>query len=315
MGLTGPELRLRVVAAQLQGDGVTSYEMADPDGANLPAWSPGAHVDVHLPSGTVRQYSLCGDHVDRRRYRIAVLELPSGRGGSVEAHRELRPGTLVGVGPPRCAFSLVEADRYLFIAGGIGITPLLPMMREVQRRRLPWELVYCARSSRHFSFVDELRGLGPDRVRFVAEDVDGRPDLGDLVRGAAGSAVFCCGPIGLMDGMAEEMAVAGRDDLRLERFTADPVIVGGNGFTVELARSGVVIDVPDDRSVLDAVRAAGVDAPSSCEMEICGTCETKVLAGTVDHRDELLTDAEKAQGTTMMICVSRAACPRLVLDL
>lgn len=315
MGSTEPDLSLQVMATQLQGVGVTSYVLVHSGGADLPAWEPGAHVDVHLPSGAVRQYSLCGDPDDRTCYRIAVLELPSGRGGSVELHQELRPGVMVGVGQPRSAFTLVDAERYVFVAGGIGITPLLPMIREVQHQGLPWELSYCARSARHFSFVDELRALGSDRVRFLAEDVDGRPDLAELVRGSAGSVVFCCGPAGLMDGLAAEMTAAGRDDLHLERFTPHPVTVDGSGFTVELARSGTVVDVPDDRTVLEAVRAAGVDVDSSCEMGICGTCETKVLSGTVEHRDELLTDAEKAQGTTMMICVSRAACPRLILDL
>ncbi|WP_263997304.1 PDR/VanB family oxidoreductase [Mycobacterium yunnanensis] len=295
--------------------GVTSYELSDPDGVALPGWSPGAHIDVHLPSGMVRQYSLCGDVADRTHYRIAVLELPTGRGGSAEAHRELRPGAIVATSMPRSAFTLVEADRYLFVAGGIGITPILPMIREVDRAGLPWELTYCARSVRHFSFVEELHALGPDRVRFLAEDVDGRPDLGALARGSHGAAVFCCGPAGLMDGLTAHMRVAGRDDVHLERFTPPSAATGLGGFAVELARSGIVLEVPDDRTVLEAVRAIGVDVDSSCEMGMCGTCETKVLEGTVDHRDELLTEAEKAAGTTMLICVSRAACPKLVLDL
>lgn len=313
-----PDLQLRVTAALLEGEGVTSYELSSVDGTDLPAWSPGAHLDIHLPSGTVRQYSLCGDVSDRSRYRIAVLELPDGRGGSVEAHRELRPGMLVGTGLPRSQFSLVDAPRYVFVAGGIGITPLLPMIRAVHRDGLPWELVYAARSAAHFCFTDELSALSADRVRFVAEDADGRPDLSALATSAAGAAVFCCGPAGLMDALSLEMTAVGQaDNLYTERFAAAPISDDSvsEGFVVELTQSAVTVQVSPDQTILEAVREAGVDAPSSCEMGICGTCETKVLSGRIDHRDELLTDDEKAGGATMMICVSRAACPRLVLDL
>ncbi|MCV7226671.1 PDR/VanB family oxidoreductase [Mycolicibacterium komossense] len=313
-----PDLLLRVTAARFESDGVTSFELAATDGATLPAWTPGAHIDIHLPSGRVRQYSLCGDIADRTRYRIAVLELTGGRGGSVEAHRELRPGVVIGASAPRSAFALVDAARYVFIAGGIGITPLLPMINSLERTGTPWELTYCARSAQHFSFAGELRSLGGGKVRLLAEDVDGRPDLGTLVADADGAAVFCCGPAGLMDSLAAQMTAAGRDDVHIERFTtANPPSgsVVSELFTVELARSGLTIDVGRNQSVLEAVRSAGVDAPASCEMGICGTCETKVLSGTVAHRDDLLTDDEKRQGSTMMICVSRAAGPRLVLDL
>ncbi|CUR58002.1 Oxidoreductase [metagenome] len=312
---------LRVMAARWQAEGVTSYELACPSGRPLPPWAPGAHIDVHLPSGKVRQYSLCGDPADTSRYRVAVLELLEGRGGSVEVHRELRPGVSVAVGLPREDFALVDAERYVFVAGGIGITPILAMVRECERRGKPWELVYGARTPQHFAFTGELVSLGADRIRFLAADVDGRPDLAAIVKDSEGAAVFCCGPSGLMDALSAEMADAGRSgDLHLERFApatpgAGSDLDGGDGFEVELARSAVLLPVSADQSILDAIRGAGIEHPSSCEMGFCGTCETAVLEGVVDHRDDLLTAEERAVGDTMMVCVSRAKCRRLVLDL
>ncbi|MFV9452664.1 PDR/VanB family oxidoreductase [Rhodococcus sp. NM-2] len=307
-------LSLRVVVARWEAESVTSYEFARADGGELPAWEPGAHVDVHLPSGTVRQYSLCGDPADSTRYRIAVLELPAGRGGSVEVHRELRPGRLIEVGRPRSNFALTEADRYVFVAGGIGVTPMLPMIREVQRRGETWELVYGARTAEHFAFVNELDASA---VQLVPQDTSGHLDLEAIVASSAGAAVYCCGPTPLMDALVERMSKAGRaDDLYLERFAASaPTVASSCEFEVELARSEKVVPVRPDQTVLEAVRDAGIDHPSSCEMGICGSCEVKVLGGDVDHRDDLLTETERAQCNSMMICVSRARGDRLVLDL
>ncbi|WAM17782.1 PDR/VanB family oxidoreductase [Rhodococcus sp. JS3073] len=307
-------LPLRVVAAHWEARSITSYEFARADGGELPAWEPGAHVDVHLPSGMVRQYSLCGDPADSTRYRIAVLELPAGRGGSVEVHRELRPGRPIRIGRPRSNFGLAEADRYVFVAGGIGITPMLPMIREVQRRGGTWELVYGARTAEHFAFVSELDASA---VQLVPQDTSGHLDLESVVASSAGAAVYCCGPTPLMDALVERMSKAGRaDDLYLERFAASAPMVASSGeFEVELARSEKFVQVRPDQTVLEAVRDAGIDHPSSCEMGICGSCEVKVLGGDVDHRDDLLTESERAQCNSMMICVSRARGDRLVLDL
>ena len=306
-------LRLRVRSARWEAEGITSFRLARVDGAALPPWTPGAHLDLHLPSGAIRQYSLCGDPADLSAYRIAVLEQPHGRGGSVEAHRELRPGVLVEVGVPRTHFDLVEAEQYVFVAGGIGITPLLPMVREVRRRGARWHLIYGARSAGHYAFAAELRRLGAGAVRFV----DGVLDLAGIVAGSTGAQIYACGPAGLLDALTELMRRAGRaGELHLERFATAPVATApGGGFEVELARSGLRVPVGADETILEAVRAAGVEVPSSCETGICGTCETKVLAGTIEHRDELLTEGERATGSTMMVCVSRASCPRLVLDL
>jgi len=311
-------LALRVIAARWEAESVTSFEFACPDGSDLPSWEPGAHVDVHLPSGKVRQYSLCGDPAQRDRYRIAVLELPDGRGGSVEAHHELRPGRIIDIGVPRSNFALTDADRYVFVAGGIGITPILPMIREVARRGIKWELVYGAKSDAHFAFTGEL---DTDSVRVVAQDTDGLIDLDAVVASAAGAAVYCCGPAPLMDSLIERMEAAGRgDDLHIERFSTAPVAAADTAddgeFEIELARCELVVSVRPDQSVLEAVREAGVDHPSSCEMGFCGTCETPLISGDVDHCDDLFTEEERATSASMLICVSRSkGCSRLVLDI
>jgi len=300
--------------------GIRSFEFVAEQGRQLPSWLPGAHIDVHLPSGTVRQYSLCGEPRAGDRYRIAVLELPDGRGGSVEVHRELREGVVVELGPPRNDFQLAEAPAYVFVAGGIGITPILAMIRHVARAGKPWRLVYGARTAAHFAFTDELDRLAAETwgmVEYVAQDTDGHPDLGAIVRGSIGQGVYCCGPAPLMDALGAEMAAQGRaGQLVIERFTPAPPAGADDGasFEVELVDSGITVTVEPDQSILEAIRVAGVDAPSSCEMGICGTCETTVISGEVDHRDSLLTDDERAAGDVMMICVSRAACPRLVLQ-
>ncbi|AQA06575.1 oxidoreductase [Mycobacterium sp. MS1601] len=309
-------MQVRVTATRWEAHRVTSFELAPVDGQNLPPWSPGAHIDVRLPSGTVRQYSLCGDLANRQAYRIAVLELPQGRGGSLEVHRELRAGTVLTIGAPRSNFALVDADRYVFVAGGIGITPLLPMIQHVAERGIKWELFYGARSREHFAFLGRL---GNDSVHLVAQDTDGLIDLEQVVAESVGAALYCCGPRPLMDALSARMLREHRTaDLHIEHFGATAVPSGDvaqDGFDLELARSGVVVTVPAGQSVLEAVRGAGVDHPSSCEMGFCGTCEARVLSGAVDHRDELLTEEEKARGTTMLICVSRAAGERLALDI
>ncbi|WP_433826645.1 PDR/VanB family oxidoreductase [Actinoplanes sp. CA-015351] len=302
-------LSLRVTESRWEAEGIVSFTLASGD--PLPVWEPGAHVDVHLPSGLVRQYSLCGDPADRSKYRIAVLALPGGRGGSLEAHRELRPGQVIRVGVPRQTFPQAEADRYVFVAGGIGITPLLPMIRAAVRSGAPWELVYGARSAAHFAFAAEIG------ISEAVHLIDAPLDLEKIVAGSAGAKVYACGPGGMLDALQTLMEAAGRgSELHVERFAA-PISASAavTGFEVELTRTGIVVPVGPESSILESVRAAGADVPSSCEMGFCGTCETKVLSGAVDHRDDLLTEEERAQGGTMMICVSRAASARLVLDL
>ncbi|MEU0042891.1 2Fe-2S iron-sulfur cluster-binding protein [Streptomyces werraensis] len=304
-------------------DGVLAVRLAATGGGWLPAWEPGAHVDLVLPSGTVRQYSLCGDPADRDTYRVGVLHVPDGRGGSAEVHR-LRPGQTLTVRGPRNRFPLVLADHYLFIAGGIGITPLLPMIRRVEAAGLDWRLLYGGRSRATMAFTDDLLALGGDRVQVVPEDTDGLPDLAAALSDAPpGAAVYCCGPEPLIAALEQTMAADFPHlHLHVERFApanSGPAAPGGptsaNRFEVELARSRTVLPVPADRSLLEVIREAVPDATASCEEGFCGACKVTVLDGTPDHRDEVLGPGERGRTDVIYPCVSRARSSRLVLDL
>ncbi|WP_282794301.1 PDR/VanB family oxidoreductase [Streptomyces sp. CC224B] len=308
-------LRLRVARHERIADGVVRLRL---EGADLPAWEPGAHLDLVLPSGRVRQYSLCGDPADTSSYTVAVRRIGAdagGRGGSREVHEALRPGREVEVRGPRNRFPLTaDAPAYVFVAGGIGITPVLPMVRAVEARGGTWRLLYCGRGRASMPFLEEVEEFGRQRVAVVAGDEDGRPDVAGFLAGAAGdgAAVYACGPEGLMDAVAA--ALPGTCSLHLERF-APRAAAGGGGhaFEVELRRSGRTVAVGPDTTVLAAVRAALPGTAYSCEQGFCGTCQQRVLEGEIEHRDELLTDAERSG--TMLLCVSRARGERIVLDL
>ncbi|MFE0728998.1 PDR/VanB family oxidoreductase [Streptomyces antibioticus] len=292
-------LRLRVAARETPADGVVRLRL---EGRDLPRWEPGAHIDVVLPSGLVRQYSLCGDPADSGSYTIAARLVADGRGGSREVHEELREGTEVEVRGPRNRFPLVAAPSYLFVAGGIGITPVLPMLRALPEGA-DWRLVYAGRTRASMPFLAEVEAFGGERVTVV----EGRPDAGALpAELPEGTAVYCCGPEGLMAAVAERFPA-----VRIERFGARAA--AGGAFEVELRRTGRVVTVPADSSVLSAVRAELPGTLYSCEQGFCGTCQQRVIEGEVDHRDELLTDDERAD--SMLICVSRAHTERLVLDM
>ncbi|CAO3382506.1 PDR/VanB family oxidoreductase [Azospirillum argentinense] len=307
---------LRVHHMERAAPQVLLLELRDPDGGDLPHYEPGAHIDVHLPDGAVRSYSLCGDPADRSAYRIAVLNVPGGR-GSRFIHGDLRLGTTVTVAPPRNNFRFDAAPRTLFIAGGIGITPLLPMIRAASRRGADWTLHYCVRSAAEAPFLAELRDLGNGDVVVHAADEGRRLAVTDLMAATPDDTlVYCCGPQRLMDAVAD--AARPSQDVRFEWFTpradAGRDAAPDGRFEVVCARSGVTVTVTEGTSVLDALDAAGVRVDSSCEQGICGTCETAVLEGKPDHRDSVLSDAERAAGKSMMICVSRARSARLVLD-
>jgi ferredoxin-NADP reductase len=308
---------LRVTAKEVQADGVLTLELAAPSGGRLRDWTPGSHIDLVLPNGLTRQYSLCGDRFDPFRYRVGVLREPAGRGGSAFVHDELAVGDLVGVGGPRNNFPLVPSEQYLFVAGGIGITPLLPMIDQARRLGADWRLLYGGRRRASMAFRDELGPHG-DRVLLRPEDEFGLLDLrGFLGEPRDGVRLYCCGPAPLLAAMEAVAAEWPPHALRTERFVADEraAPVRSTPFEVELARTGVTVTVSTGATVLDAVGAAGVDVLSSCRQGICGTCETTVLAGEPDHRDTLLDDDERAAGDCMYICVSRASSDRLVLDL
>lgn len=296
--------------------GVVSLVLEGADGAALPSWEPGAHVDLHLPTGLVRQYSLCGAAGDPA-WRVAVLREPTSRGGSAWLHEESRIGTPLLASAPRNHFPLAPATEYLFVAGGIGVTPLLPMVAAVDAAGLPWTMAYGGRSSTSMAFLDDLAPHG-DRVRVTAQDRDGLIDLDALLRAPRPDvAVYCCGPDALLVEVERRCAGWPPGTLHVERFQPKEGALDGpsGAFEVDLAASGITVTVRADQSIVDAVEEAGIDAVSSCREGTCGTCETTVLDGVPDHRDSFLTEDEQDAGTTMMICCSRSAGPRLVLDL
>ncbi len=312
------DLRLRVTRRRTGAEGVVVLDLADPSGADLPEWSPGAHVDLRLPGEVTRQYSLCGDPADRTTWRIGVLREAQGRGGSQHVHEALHEGAEVDVRGPRNHFELVPSPRYLFLAGGIGITPLLPMLAAAEAAGAEWELHYGGRSRRSMAFLEALEEATGTRVTLHPQDEVGLIDLDRLLgTQRPGTRVYCCGPEPLLQAVERHCADWPAGTLHLERFApkdvGEPVLTGS--FEVELATSGLSLTVPPEKSVLQVVEEAGIAVLSSCQEGTCGTCETPVLDGAVDHRDSLLTPAEQAANDTMFICVSRAACPRLVLEL
>ena len=304
-----------------EAEGVLSVELVHPDGKPLPAWEPGAHIDLHL-GGRIRQYSLCGDPADTTRYRIGVLNEPASRGGSAHVHGVLRPGATLTVKGPRNHFALVDAQAYLFIAGGIGITPLLAQARAATARGAAWQLWYGGRTRGSMAFGDELTALatGEDTVTFHPQDQHGHLDLARILSQAGpGTQVYCCGPeplLAAVESACDELGLRRR--LHTERFAAvkvQPPDGGERSFEVRTRRSGLTVQVGPQQSIVDALEGAGITVETSCREGICGTCETAVLDGTPDHRDLLLSTEEQAGGRSMMICVSRCASECLVLDI
>ncbi|MEV4762437.1 PDR/VanB family oxidoreductase [Micromonospora chokoriensis] len=295
---------------------VVAISLGRPDGADLPDWTPGAHIDLELGAGLTRQYSLCGDPADRSVLRIAVQREPDGRGGSRLAHERLTVGATVRVRGPRNTFRLVAARRYLFVAGGIGITPIAPMVAAADAAGADWRLVYGGRSRATMAFATTLRERYGDRVNLCPQDETGLLDLAGLLGRPDDRLVYCCGPEPLLKAVEERCLGWPPGRLHVERFT--PLATTGGEETtieVELVLSGKTVTVPPGTPILQAVEEAGVSVLSSCREGTCGTCETPVLDGVPDHRDSLLTAQERAAGDTMMICVSRARTPRLVLEL
>jgi ferredoxin-NADP reductase len=315
-------IRLTVIDRQVvaRDQDVVALTMAAADGQPLPRWHPGAHLDIRLPSGKLRQYSLCGDPDDTRSYRIAVRRIVDGGGGSIELHDALATGATITTHGPRNAFPLTvpgygsPSQRFRFVAGGIGITPILPMLSLAERLGVDWSMVYAGRSRDSLPFIDEVSRFG-DRTVIRTDDVSGLPTAAELLGDCQdGTTVYACGPAPMLT--AIRTALAGRDNVELhfERFAAPPVI-DGREFTVSIASTGQDVVVGADETLLAALRRADVSASYSCQQGFCGTCRTRVLGGAVDHRDTLLTEPERAGGM-MLICISRAANgERLVLDM
>ncbi len=311
-------MHVSVVQMKLEADNIVSLDLRRADGGDLPPWSPGAHVDVVLKSGLVRQYSLCGTPADLSAYRIAVLREAAGRGGSREIHDSLRLGDVVELRGPRNHFALGAAERYVFIAGGIGITPILPMIEEVAARNAAWSLFYFGRTAGTMAFRQML-GRHGGHVAILPDDRPHGIGLDRIIWAAQGADIYCCGPAGLIQAVESRCAEAGiADRCHVERFApvAPPAEAEtGEAFTAVIASTGQEIAVPADRSLLHCLLDHGVDVLFSCEEGMCGSCEVRVLDGQPLHRDAVLNDKEKAQGDRLMVCVSRARSKRLVLKL
>lgn len=307
-------MEVLVKQATWESDGVLSLTLVDPDGKPLPPWEPGSHLDLYV-GDRVRQYSLCGDPGDPGGYRVAVLRATDSRGGSAFVHERLRPGDVIRADGPRNHFMLEPSPRYLFVAGGIGITPILPMLRRVAAEGRDWRLVYGGRSRRSMAFRAELAAYG-ERVELVPQDERGLLDL-DALLGTPedDTLVYGCGPEPLLAAVEARCAAWPPGSLRLERFSAKPQDFGADtAFEVVCQRSDVTVRVEPGTAIVDALEGVDIWVPSACREGICGTCETRVIDGVPDHRDSLLSDEERAAGKVMLPCVSRALSPRLVLD-
>lgn len=322
MHLAADTLLLRVNGVRAEARDIISLELTSPDGALLPAFAPGSHLELHLRNGQIRHYSLLNDPVERHRYVVAVGLAAESRGGSRFIHGSLRQGDTLTVLGPRNNFTLDEqAERYCFVAGGIGITPILSMVRWCISNGKPWRLIYTARNRTRAAFYEELQALDPTRVRFHFNDEHGGSHLAiaALVDSLDKTEqLYCCGPDPLMQAVKQAGAsIAER--MHFEWFTApEPPTQPASdaeGFEVALRRSGRTLRVAEDQSILDALEANGMEVPFSCRAGICRTCETPVCAGTPDHRDHVLSDDERAANDCMLICVSRALTPSLELDL
>jgi len=304
-------LRAVITKRQLVAPDVVALTLADPDGGLLPSWTPGGHIDVQLPSGRRRQYSLCGPPGRRTDYRIAVRRIADGGGGSIEMHDAFDVGDTCVFEGPRNAFYLGTAERdVLFVIGGIGVTPILPMMHAAAQRRIGWRAIYAGRSREYMPFLDEVMSLAPERVTVWADDEHGRfAGVDDLLAGAGPTtAVYVCGPTPMLEAVRVARNEFADAPLHYERFSPPPV-VDGVPFELELARSRRVLSVPANRSALDVMRDLDPTTPYSCQQGFCGTCKVKVLAGQVDHRGRVVIGDDE-----MVVCVSRAKGDRVVID-
>ncbi|MCV7348469.1 PDR/VanB family oxidoreductase [Mycolicibacterium rhodesiae] len=322
MDLTRAELDVVVRRREYAADDVVTLTLADPRGAELPDWAPGAHIDLLMTPSLIRQYSLCGEPANRTEWRVGVLLDPNSRGGSQFVHDRLREGAMVRVRLPRNHFPLVSSPRYLFIAGGIGITPILPMITAAEAAGSQWQLLYGGRTRSSMPYLDVLERHGR-RVTICCRDKREGPDFRTALTAAlsepdGNTGVYCCGPEGLLEAVGTACERWPDNSLHVERFSArsrDDTVEGLTSFELECRRSGVTFTVAQDQSIYQACEIAGVDVLGSCMEGVCGTCESDIIEGELDHRDSVLNDAEQDANETMMICVSRARSQRLVLDL
>lgn len=321
---TPSTLSARVLAKRTEAEGICSVELVSADGRELPRFSAGAHIDLHLPNGLVRQYSLCNHPEERHRYLVAVLRDPHSRGGSAAVHDLVQEGDVLQISAPRNHFDLVPAQHSILLGGGIGVTPILCMAEQLAQSNAPFEMHYCTREPSRTAFQHRIAAASfASRVSYhfdnaapeqklEAQAVLGRPD--------AGRHLFVCGPNGFMNWIidtAKELGWA-EDHIHREYFAAGALDTSSDGsFQVRIASNGAVLTVQKNETITQVLEANGFDLPLSCEQGVCGTCLTRVLEGEIDHRDMFLTDAERARHDQFTPCVSRAqaGCQTLVLDL
>jgi tetrachlorobenzoquinone reductase len=310
-------MKLRVRSVTWEAPNILSYELRALEGGELPPFTAGAHIDLTLPSGLVRSYSLVNAQAERHRYVIAVQKDRASRGGSKWVHEGLRAGDVVNVAGPRNNFALDESAQHsIFLAGGIGITPILGMIDRLQTLGRSWQLVYCARKRAGTAFVDALERMPQVRFNFDEEPGGRMLDVAALVKEApSGAHLYCCGPLPMLEAFEQATNALPRERVHVEYFTAKEPPAREGGFKVVLARSARELTVPPGKTILDTLSEAGINVAHSCTEGVCGTCETRVLEGIPDHRDLILTEGERASNKTMMICCSGAKSERLVLDL
>lgn len=326
--MSAPTQTLNVEVADVRAEArdVMTLELRSPDGGQLPPFEPGAHLDVSLPNGLIRQYSLINDWREHDRYVVAVGRAADSRGGSDYIHTSIRSGMQLKIGGPRNNFPLdPEASSFLFIAGGIGVTPIMAMVRWCIANSKPWRLIYAARSRQRAAFYEDLCAIGEGRVDFHFDDECGQIlDVKEAISGwSEGEKIYCCGPAPLMEAVKALTQELPSGVVRFEWFTLPESektqesddTEDSAGFKVRLERSGTELAVPPDKSILEVLEEHGLDIPFSCREGLCGTCQTSVCEGEPDHRDYVLSDEERDSGSTMMVCVSRSKSPLLVLDL
>jgi vanillate O-demethylase ferredoxin subunit len=316
------KISVTVAAKRVEADSIVSFTLRATDGAPLPAFDAGAHIDVHLPIGLTRQYSLCNAPTDRAAYQIAVLREPAGRGGSAAMHDTVHEGDALLIGAPRNLFPLHAGhESSILLAGGIGITPILAMAEHLHAQNRTFRMHYCVRDLTRAAFLDRIRGSAYASALTMHVDSDGPESRLDLRAELAScrnrTHLYVCGPRGFIDHVIDTATLAGvpADCLHVEHFSAQSAASGETAFEVELASSGQRIHVPANESVAQALQRHGVDVPLSCEQGICGTCLTPVLAGQPDHRDQFLTAEEHAANDQFTPCCSRSKTEVLVLGL
>ena len=317
---TVQSLTVLVADVRAEAKDVITLELRAIGGGELPTFTPGAHLDLHLPNGLVRNYSLTNDWRERNRYVIGVGRAADSRGGSSYVHSSIRAGMQLKISAPRNNFPLDESSAsFLFIAGGIGVTPIMAMVRWCVANEKSWRLIYAARSRQRTAFYEELCALGGDRVQFHFDDECGQVlDVAQAIASwSEGETVYCCGPAPLMDAVQNLTGHLPSGAVQFEWFSVpesdEPQ--ESNSFTVKLERSGVEFEVPESKSILEVLEEHGFELPFSCREGLCGTCVTNVCSGEPDHRDYVLSDEERESGKMMTICCSRSKSPVLALDL